>query len=110
MKGPNGDVQRDSKSRLQKYDDANMDAPIPELPDGASYLMDAMFSLGPLRATLEGVRAADWAEIYPFMAATRAITKPDEAETLHRMCAAYLIGLNAGRNPFGISPMDRDNS
>jgi hypothetical protein len=73
--------------------------------------MEAMMALGPVRATgMGGVRPADWSEIYPFMQATGAISEAWEAEALHEMCAAFSSGLESGKNPFAIPPIERDRS
>lgn len=102
-------ARTEAPPRIETYTKAGMKPPLPDLPTSGDYLVSAMFSLRPTRPMpMGGVRPADWPEIWPFMQATGTITEAWEAEAMHRMCAAYCDGLNAGKKPLGISPMERD--
>lgn len=57
----------------------------------ASYLIDALFRLGPVRGDMNGQRGVDWPEIDAFARLTRSISEPWEAEALHAMAQAYAI-------------------
>jgi len=108
VKKQDGSVERTLPSRLEQYREAGRKAPLPDLPDGADYLVNAFFALRPTRPlAMGGIRAADWPEIAPFMQATKSISDAWEAETLHSMCSAFCDGFHAGQNSFGISPMER---
>jgi len=54
-----------------------------------------------------GLRAADWPEIAAFMDATGLISDSEDAVILHDLCEAFRRGLEAGKDPFKIPPMDR---
>lgn len=100
---------RDPKSRADYYREAKKPLPLPNVPEGGAYLVDAMNDLGPLRQTSEsGLRAADWPEIAAFIAATQDITEHWEAKALHRMCGAYFSGFTVGEKPLGKEPMQRE--
>lgn len=92
---------------MQAFRAAGKSPPVPDLPDGGEYLVEAMVALGPVRESGEGLRPTDWPEIYPFARATRRVEDPFELEALHRMCSAYLSGYRAGESPFSIPPMER---
>jgi hypothetical protein len=78
------------------------------LPDGGEYLITAMNTLGPTRhMPMGGLRAADWPEIAAFMDATGLISDSEDAVILHDLCEAFRRGLEAGKDPFKIPPMDR---
>ncbi|WP_425070640.1 hypothetical protein [Sagittula sp. S175] len=84
-----------------------MPLPLPPIPDGGGYLIDALLALGPTRSEpMGGARPTDWPEIAPFMQATRRITEPWEAEVLRDMCEAFCAGLSAGESPFADYPWD----
>ncbi|MEN9060001.1 hypothetical protein [Ponticoccus litoralis] len=106
MKGPKGEVQVLPHSRLDEYLEAGEDPPLPDLPTGGEYLIEAMYVLSPIRVTGRGIAAADWPEIVAFAQGTRRVSDPCELEALHAMCAAYRDGLVSGANPFRKSPME----
>lgn len=72
------------------------------------YLLDAMMTLGPIRAIGGGGRRpADWTEIAAFIQTTGRITETWEAEAMHGLCGAFFTGLMTGENPMGIYPSDQ---
>lgn len=82
---------------------------LPEL-GALQYLVDALLRLGPIRSDGMGPRPADWPEIDAFARQTGRVTEPWEAEAIFDMCHGYLDGLEAGKDPLGIAPADRQST
>lgn len=76
---------------------------IPDL-DGADYLLDAMFAVGPTRAAAMGDEPTGYLEIEAFSRATGRIDEPWEVEALRDMCVAYLQARQDGEHPLAIEP------
>lgn len=98
-KGCNGESRLQQLRRLDEPVDA------PEL-GVERYLLEAMFRLGPIRATGLGPESPTWSEIDAFARRTRRISEPWEAEALYDMCAGYVSAFVAGENPLEMSPME----
>jgi hypothetical protein len=79
---------------------------VPQL-DFGEYLIEALFTAGPVRIEAEGELPLAWAEILAFAKATRAIREPWEFETLMRMSRGYLAEKNAAVSPLRVAPLDR---
>ncbi|PHR93487.1 MAG: hypothetical protein COA78_32820 [Blastopirellula sp.] len=72
------------------------------------YLSDALFEAGPVKSDpMGGLGALEWVDIAAYVSLTGAISEPWEVQALRRMSAAYLRGMNEGRDPFSIAPVDR---
>lgn len=72
------------------------------------YLIEAMQKLGPVRSNGMGLGPTDWDIIHPFALATGRLVEGWEMETLADMCVGYHAELQAGENPFALSPMEQD--
>jgi hypothetical protein len=75
--------------------------------DAGQYLVNWMHQLGPVRSNGMGLSIPDWSEIMAFMIANGVRPEPWEARTLRAMCKAYLSGLNTGKEPLSIPPIER---
>lgn len=76
------------ETRLEYARKKGRDVDMPPISAG-TYLIDAMWKLGPVRADANGTRGVDWTELDAFARLTQAITEPWEAEALHAMCDGY---------------------
>lgn len=73
--------------------------------DPDEYLVGAMFELGPLRPSGDGVGPTDWPVIAPF--AETVGLDSDDTMTLARMCQGYHEAWRVGENPLAIPPVDQ---
>lgn len=103
----NDKTDRPSESRAKQYRDAKKPAPFIEL-DAGWYFLDILMEAGPVKsAPMGGVEALDWVDIHAYMTLTMAQVEPWEASLLRRMSQAYALGLDEGKSPFSIAPVDR---
>jgi len=101
-------VKGEKESRLARIRSAGDK---PDLPDliFADHLCEAMFKLSPTRSNGFSAEPTGWAEIAPFAQATGRVKNSWEAETLFEMCRSYHEENQAGKSPFRISPMERED-
>ena len=94
-------------SRSKEYDDAGIAPPFVPV-DACGYLMSALIEAGPVKSDGMGNRLPlDWLDLKAFADMTGAVTEPWEASMLRRMSIAFANGLQEGKNPFSIAPVDR---
>lgn len=79
--------------------------PLPPIEAGR-YLVEAFRDLGRFSSTGFGPAVLTWAEIDAFARQTNAITDPWEARSLREMSAAFIEGLEIGKNPLGRAPWE----
>jgi len=89
--------------------DARAEMHLPDL-DGAEYLLEAMFALGPTRSTGMSEAPTGFAEIEAFAAVSGRVDEAWEKEALHAMCVAYVDARSTGDHPLAREPVDVVNS
>lgn len=94
--------QRRAREKGRAFDiEAAMN--IPDVEPG-EYLLQAMFVLGPTRATGMGEAATDYPVIESFARSTGRLEDGWDIETMQMMCAAFCSARQAGEDPFCEEP------
>jgi len=70
--------------------------------------MELLMDAGPIKSgAMGGVEALDWVDLAAYTSLTMERVEPWEASLLRRMSQAYAAGLEEGKSPFSIAPVDR---
>lgn len=108
-KQPDGKVYREEVSRRDGLIGQGIEPRTVQLEPDEQHLLSTLIKIGPTRpAGMGGIEAVGWLDIWAFSQLTFDINTPGEAEILRGMALAYADGLEAGRNPLGIEPIDQD--
>lgn len=92
---------------MMQYQDAKRPAPLVELEAGDIYI-SMLMEAGPVKsAPMGGYAALDWVDIAAYVELTMVEVEAWEAVLLRRMSEVYAKGLDEGRNPLSIPPMER---
>ena len=90
-----------------QYLEAKIPAPNVEIEAG-DYLLVMLYEAGPVKALpMGGVDAITWIDLYPYVNLTTDGIEQWEARLIIDMSKAFATGLNEGKSPFSIAPIDR---
>lgn len=73
-------------------------------PEGAQYLLDALFEVGPTKPGEYGEIPIGWTDIAAYKAATGAISERWEMTTLRQMSMSYMRGKQHGEDVMNDPP------
>lgn len=91
-----------------QYAEGNTEPPYVDIVDGV-YLLEMLYEVGPVKVQpMGGVDAITWADLYPYVKLTTDGVEPWEARQVIDMSKAFALGLNEGKNPFSMSPIERE--
>lgn len=86
---------------------AGVPPPFLKVEEGG-YLIEILSEAGPVKSSpLGGAEPLDWADIDSYARLTSQDLEPWEARLIRSMSIAYVRGLNEGKSPFSIAPVER---